>query len=63
MNTTVDGASVIGTLPGCDRVVMAVPGDAGYTLGPMVAKLAAACILGGVDAEVIDRFSPARFAA
>ena len=63
MNTTVDGASVIGPLPGCDRVVMAVPGDAGYTLGPLVAKHAAACLLGQADGEVIGRYSPARFAA
>lgn len=62
MNTTMDGASVIGPLPACDRVVMAVPGDAGYTLGPLVAKLAAACILGQPDHSVIDRYSPARFA-
>ena len=61
MNTTIDGASVIGPLPGCDRVVMAVPGDAGYTLGPLVAKLAAACVLGQGDQEVIERYGPARF--
>ena len=63
MNTTMDGASVIGSLPACDRVVMAVPGDAGYTLGPLVAKLAASCILGQPDHSMIDRYSPARFSA
>lgn len=62
MNTTIDGASVIGPLPANDRVVMAVPGDAGYTLGPLVAKLAASCILGQPDHSVIDRYTPARFA-
>ena len=63
MNTTIDGASVIGPLPACDRLVMAVPGDAGYTLGPLVAKLAAACILGTSDQSAIERYSPARFTA
>lgn len=62
MNTTMDGASVIGPLAACDRVVMAVPGDAGYTLGPLVAKLAASCVLGQPDYSVIDRYTPARFA-
>lgn len=62
MNTTMDGASVIGPLPACDRIVMAVPGDAGYTLGPLVARLAASYILGQPDHSVVDRYSPARFA-
>ncbi|MGB3408346.1 MAG: FAD-dependent oxidoreductase [Jannaschia sp.] len=62
MNTTIDGASVIGPLPSSDRIVMAVPGDAGYTLGPLVAKLAAACILGQSNRDVTDRYGPARFA-
>ena len=63
MNTTVDGASVIGALPGHERVVMAIPGDAGYTLGPLVARIAADCILGGELAAEAARFSPARFVA
>ncbi len=62
MNTTMDGASVIGPLPASDRLVMAVPGDAGYTLGPLVARLAANCLLGKADHSVIERYSPARFA-
>ena len=62
MNTTVDGASVIGALPGHERVIMAIPGDAGYTLGPLVARLAAACVLGSDLAVEAARFSPARFA-
>jgi len=63
MNTTVDGASIIGPLPGHARVVMAVPGDAGYTLGPLVAGLAVDCVQGsGLAAEALS-FSPARFAA
>jgi glycine/D-amino acid oxidase-like deaminating enzyme len=63
MNTTMDGASAIGRLPGAPRVIAALPGDAGYTLGPLVAKIAAA--IAGDRAPSFDpgRFDPARFAA
>lgn len=62
MNTTADGASIIGPLPGADRIVMAVPGDAGYTLGPLVGQMAAAMALGEQPRFDPARFSPARFA-
>ncbi|NNL74473.1 MAG: FAD-binding oxidoreductase, partial [Silicimonas sp.] len=58
MNTTIDGASVIGPLPSHDRVIMAIPGDAGYTLGPLVARMAAACAQGSDLTEEARRFSP-----
>ena len=61
MNTTTDGASVIGRLPKCARIVMALPGDAGYTLGPLVGQLAAQIVLcQRLDVDV-ERFSPSRF--
>ncbi len=63
MNTTIDGASVLGPLPATDRIILAVPGDAGYTLGPLIGKWAAGCVLGTVERERIARFSPSRFAA
>ena len=63
MNTTIDGASVIGRLPACQRVVMALPGDAGYTLGPLVAAMASAVILGEVPPADIAPYAPGRFAA
>jgi glycine/D-amino acid oxidase-like deaminating enzyme len=62
MNTTIDGASVIGPLPGTDRIIMAIPGDAGYTLGPLVARMAAAVVLGTQTGFDPSRFSPTRFA-
>ncbi|MCU0908098.1 MAG: FAD-binding oxidoreductase [Rhodobacteraceae bacterium] len=63
MNTTTDGASIIGRLPGHPRVVMAVPGDAGYTLGPLVARMAAGVLAGGQGADHdAAPYSPARFA-
>ncbi len=63
MNTTADGASIIGRLPGAARVTMAVPGDAGYTLGPLVAGMAAALVLGRTPPADPAPFSPARFGA
>ena len=61
MNTTVDGASVIGRLAGAPRVTMAVPGDAGFTLGPLVARMACALVLGRPPPEDPAPFNPARF--
>lgn len=61
MNTTADGASIIGRLPGVERVVMAVPGDAGYTLGPLVAEMAASIILRRDPPADPTPFAPDRF--
>ena len=63
MNTTADGASTIGRLPQASRVVMALPGDAGYTLGPLVARMAAGVVLGTESEADMAGFAPARFAA
>lgn len=63
MNTTADGGSTIGRLPGASRVIMALPGDAGYTLGPLVARMAAGVALGAASENDMARFAPARFAA
>lgn len=62
MNTTADGASTIGRLRDARRVIMALPGDAGYTLGPLVARLAAQVVQGGKLDDDMRQFSPARFA-
>jgi glycine/D-amino acid oxidase-like deaminating enzyme len=63
MNTTIDGASVIGRLPAAPRVIMALPGDAGYTLGPLVGRIAAAIATGRQPPFDPGRFAPGRFAA
>jgi glycine/D-amino acid oxidase-like deaminating enzyme len=63
MNTTMDGASVVGRLPSAHRVVMALPGDAGYTLGPLVGRMAAAIALDSLPPFDPAPFHPARFAA
>lgn len=45
-NTPVDGKATIGPTPAHPRVHFALPGDAGYTLGPVVGQCAAALALG-----------------
>ncbi|MGG5819383.1 NAD(P)/FAD-dependent oxidoreductase [Falsiroseomonas sp. HW251] len=62
INTTGDGQCVLGEAPGCPGLFLAVPGDAGYTLGPLVGRLAAAALRGGDAGFDIARFSAARFA-
>ncbi len=61
LNTTTDGKSVIGRLTGTERVVVAIPGDAGYTLGPLVGQAAAAIALGRKPQFDTTPFTPARF--
>jgi glycine/D-amino acid oxidase-like deaminating enzyme len=62
VNTTVDGQCVLGQAPGLKGLFLAVPGDAGYTLGPLVGRLAAAAMLGRDGGFDIAPFSAARFA-
>ncbi len=61
VNTTADGQCILGALPGHPQVIAAVPGDAGYTLGPLVGRAAAALALERAPEFDISRFSPARF--
>jgi len=62
INTTIDGASTVGPVPNAKRIIVAVPGDAGYTLGPLVAKMAASFVTGSDQLFDAGAFSPARFA-
>ena len=61
VNTTTDGQCVLGALAMEPRVYVAVPGDAGYTLGPLVAEMAAAILLGRDPGFDVARFTPSRF--
>ncbi len=61
VNTTADGQCILGSLHGHTNVIAAVPGDAGYTLGPLVGRAAAALALGRKPDFDVSRFSPARF--
>lgn len=63
INTTVDGRTVLGRLPGQGRVMLAVPGDAGYTLGPLCGRIVAEIAAQQQPAEDIAGFSPGRFLA
>lgn len=61
VNTTTDGQCVLGALPGYARAFVAVPGDAGYTLGPLVGAMAAAIVAGRDPGFDVAPFTPARF--
>jgi glycine/D-amino acid oxidase-like deaminating enzyme len=61
INTTVDGLSVLGGVAGVPGVLFAVPGDAGYTLGPLCARIVADLALGRSPAVDPAPYSPERF--
>lgn len=61
VNTTADGQCILGALPGHANVFAAVPGDAGYTLGPLVGEAIAAIVLGREPGFDVERFGPGRF--
>ena len=63
VNTTVDGAGVLGPVGGVPGLFIAIPGDAGYTLGPLSARLVADSVLGRESVEDLMPFSPDRFRA
>ena len=61
LHTVTDGGTILGALPGIERVTIAVPGDSGYTLGPLLASAAADLLLGrDPDFDIIPH-SPDRF--
>jgi glycine/D-amino acid oxidase-like deaminating enzyme len=61
VNTGLDGCGVIGPIATVPGLYFAIPGDAGYTLGPITAQLVAECVLGRSPSEDISVCSPARF--
>ena len=62
VNTSVDGKGVLGPVPTHPGLYIAVPGDAGYTLGPLSARLVCDTILGRDPGEDLSDYSPMRFA-
>jgi glycine/D-amino acid oxidase-like deaminating enzyme len=62
VNTTTDGQCVLGAVPDRSGLFLAVPGDAGYTLGPLVGRAAAALVLGRDPGVDLAAFDPRRFA-
>ena len=62
VNTLVDGCGVIGPVASIPGLFFAIPGDAGYTLGPITGRLAAECVLGRESSADIVACRPERFA-
>lgn len=61
INTTVDGRGVLGASGAAPDLFIAVPGDAGYTLGPLSAWLVAETMAGRDPGEDMRVLSPDRF--
>lgn len=62
MNVDIDGAPLVGQLPGVPGCVV-VAGANGYTLGPLLGRAAADCVLDGRLDPALSRFSPDRLTA
>ena len=63
INPVTDLLSVVGGVDDVPGLYIALPGDAGYTLGPVCARLLADVLLGRPAEYPLDDFSPGRFAA
>ena len=61
INSITDGRSVLGHVQGKEQVFFALPGDAGYTLGPLCARLIVDIMQGRVPAIPVEEYSPMRF--
>ena len=61
INPVVDMLSVLGEVRASPGLFIAVPGDAGYTLGPLCARQLADELLGRPAEYPLQAFSPARF--
>lgn len=62
LNTDIDGCGALGPSAAVPGLFYAIPGSAGYTLGPISARLVADCVLGRNPGEDIESCSPRRFA-
>ena len=60
INPVTDLLSVLGSVDGVPGLYIALPGDAGYTLGPCCARLLADELLGRPAGYALEDFSPAR---
>jgi len=61
INPTADRLSIAGSLPNLPHVHVLVPGDAGYTLGPLLARLFSEQLAGRKPDFPLEAFSPLRF--
>jgi len=62
INTTTDGRSVLGPAPGHPGLFLALPGDAGYTLGPLLARLVTDQMQGRSPEVPLEPYAASRFA-
>jgi glycine/D-amino acid oxidase-like deaminating enzyme len=62
LNTFVDGCGILGKIDAVPGLFFAIPGSAGYTLGPLSARLVADCMLSRDPFEDISECSVDRFA-
>ncbi len=62
INTSVDGKGVLGPVDNVPGLHFAIPGDAGYTLGPLSAQMVADMVLGRDPGEDMADYTPMRFA-
>jgi glycine/D-amino acid oxidase-like deaminating enzyme len=60
LNSKVDGRGVLGEMPGLPGLHAAIPGDAGYTLGPLTARLVADLMTGRDPGVDMQPYSPLR---
>lgn len=60
MNIDIDGAPLIGGVPGCSGITIAAAAN-GYTLGPLMGREAASVALTGLLRRDLQRFSMDRF--
>ncbi|NQW08553.1 MAG: FAD-dependent oxidoreductase [Alphaproteobacteria bacterium] len=61
MNVNIDGAPLLGALPGCPGAFIAATAN-GYTLGPLMGKLTAELVTEGRNERDLSPFGMARFA-
>jgi glycine/D-amino acid oxidase-like deaminating enzyme len=61
VNTSVDGRPVVGPVSGMPGLFFAIPGDAGYTLGPLTARLVADTMQGRAPEMAISEYTADRF--
>jgi glycine/D-amino acid oxidase-like deaminating enzyme len=60
LNSKVDGRGVLGEMPGLPGLHAAIPGDAGYTLGPLTARMVADLMTGRDPGTDMRPYSPMR---
>jgi len=61
VNSITDGRSILGPSKTNSSIFFALPGDAGYTLGPLCAQLVADTIQNRIPEISLDDYSPERF--